>query len=902
MASLLILAILSSWVDADWTNQNTLTSSSPSTGGAFGRAVYTYGDYAIIGEATNGGAASIYTMFDGQWSEQVRLNLPTSETGSFGFSVGLEESVAVVGSPQTSQLGQSFNNTDQTLNKSASVYVYSRTDTTWVLQAKLSSLQPGADGFGYAVAVGGKNLVIGAPYATGLRKGDGAGVGVTMYDNRGAIISDSSSSTWFNTSSVQVSGAIYTYTFVNNTWISTGVIVPFLPENGDLYGWNFDISTDGNRLIIGAPGTNSEGVKSGVAYVYLAGADGTWSLEQTLVPLDAEEGSWFGHSVALDTSDAVIGTKTARSAYIFHNSASGWTQDAKLVGSDTQVNDGFGSSVAIYGTFIIIGAPSNYDRGSVYVWELDMVFGGWLQILNLKAAMPNSHLGACVSIGSRFFLAGAPAANHNIGQTVTMMFDSGVQTPPDADSGSLEDAAVLIRFSGDALSMDLLTTRKILSEAAGTGTAQTEVRIVDLTSSTSPVSSHLFGLKVLFTSSSAISALNAARNLLAALPEIRYLLNAAVGAVSGTAEMVEVESPVAADSRITRTQVSAVLFLVLLTIITTGLLVYFTIERRKKIAADQREAEAIEAEKEAKKAEALLKKNEKRPKMKRPNTVLRSTKRKDRSFLQAENDAAGIEFGETFFGEEEYPISPRGYDDPGTARVEYDPTESIENADNGYEPQVALELPDDGPRFTMDDDASSTGPVPDDGPRIGLDLGLGESSLSSHPSLHDKVADDGPRLMLDTSSVPNDGPRISMASMDDGPRLSLESSRTAESTSDYGANRSSIDYPYDMSIGPEFAPRVVPLLELQSTTSEPMSKASKSHTRNANEPVLSIPDDDGPKLVPDDGPSLSFDTSAPTPSPAPTTPSHTPDADPDVLLTPSRQRRPAGVPKLNLNL
>lgn len=939
LACILLCIASSRWAEATWTSQNTITSSFPTSGGTFGLSVYTYGDFAISGEATNGGAVSIYTMIASEWSEHARINLPTGEVGSFGFSVALEDSMAAVGAPQISQLGQELNYTDSTLSKPGNLYVYSRTDMTWILQAKLSSLQPGADEFGYSVAVGGSHLVVGAPYALGLRRKDGEGLGVTMYDESGEVTSTTVPEASFNATGSFATGAVYTYTLVNDTWISNGVLVPNLGAEGDLFGWNMDISTDGTRLVIGAPGRSVDGIKSGAAYVYMIDATGAWSLESTLVPSDAETGAWFGYSVALDVSDAVIGTKTARSAYIFHYAATGWAQDAKLVGSDTQLNDGFGASVSIYGTYIVIGAPLNLARGAAYVFELDMVYGSWVQILKITAAMPTSQLGSSVSIGSRFLLAGGPTANHNIGQVVTMTLASAVEPSAD-DNTSVEDAAVLIRFSGDSSSMDLLLTRKILSEAAGTGTAQTEVRIVDVTSTSTSVSSHLFGLKVLFTSSSTMSASNAARNLLAAFSEIRYRLNTAVGAISGTAESVEVTTPEAPDSSITRTKVSAVIFLILLSMAASALLIYFTMERRKKIAADQREADQADAERELKKASEMASKKagEKRPKARRANQVLRS-KRKDRSFLQAENDAAGIEFGETFFGEEDFPISPRGYDDPGTARLEYDPTESIENTTSGYDP-APLDLPDDGPRFgTMDSDLPLAAPVPDDGPRFGgmgdgprlddgprlnmddgprLDLDdgprlnlsdgpridLNDSDHSSYSSFQDKSADDGPRIALDLDdpTMANDGPRLKMSS-DDGPRISLESDRTNESISEQGAHRSSMEYPYDMSIGPEFAPRVVPVLDLHSHTTSVLAKPQgKATTEN----VVSIPMDDGPKLdasPADDGPSISFGAPATPSSPLAAHLAHdSNDSDPDAPMTPSRQRRPANVPKLNFNI
>lgn len=56
------------------------------------------------------------------------------------------------------------------------------------------------------------------------------------------------------------------------------------------------------------------------------------------------------------------------SAYVFTRSGGTWTQQAELTASDGEVGDGFGFSVSVYGDTTVIGADSDNDKGSAYVF------------------------------------------------------------------------------------------------------------------------------------------------------------------------------------------------------------------------------------------------------------------------------------------------------------------------------------------------------------------------------------------------------------------------------------------------------------------------------------------------------------------------------------------------------
>ncbi len=92
----------------------------------------------------------------------------------------------------------------------------------------------------------------------------------------------------------------------------------------------------------------------------------------------------FGYSVAIETAvpSWPVPTETATaasrggidsgSAYVFRTSDGGATygQVAKLTAADAAADDGFGYSVAIDGSTIVVGAPGeHYLLGSAYIFR-----------------------------------------------------------------------------------------------------------------------------------------------------------------------------------------------------------------------------------------------------------------------------------------------------------------------------------------------------------------------------------------------------------------------------------------------------------------------------------------------------------------------------------------------------
>jgi hypothetical protein len=96
-----------------------------------------------------------------------------------------------------------------------------------------------------------------------------------------------------------------------------------------------------------------------------------------LTASDGAEGDWFGTSVAISGDTVVVGAfdddvgsnEHQGSAYVFVEPAGGWggslNETATLTASDGEAWDWFGESVAISGDTVVVGAEFDYIGGNV---------------------------------------------------------------------------------------------------------------------------------------------------------------------------------------------------------------------------------------------------------------------------------------------------------------------------------------------------------------------------------------------------------------------------------------------------------------------------------------------------------------------------------------------------------
>ncbi|MHB8742806.1 MAG: FG-GAP repeat protein [Sulfuricaulis sp.] len=360
-----------------------LTASDGTVNDRFGFSVSLSGTTALIGASdktvgsnTNQGAAYVFTFNGSTWTQTQELIASDGATNdNFGISVALSGTTALIGAPNKT-VGS---NTNQ-----GAAYIFAFNGNTWVQQQEMTA----SDGvaylnFGAPVALSGTTALLGA-----------------------------------YTGSNAAQGAAYVFTFNGSSWVQQQKLTATDGMPYDLFGTS--VSLSGNFALVGAYSkTIGSNDGQGAAYVFMF--DGTtWIQRQELIATDGAVGDSFGGSVALWGTTALVGAqfKTIGSntnqgaAYVFTFNGSTWTQTQKLIASDGVANDYFGNSVALSGTTALIGAfdktiGSNTKQGAAYVFT----FNGstWVQQQELTASdgAPIDYFGTSVALSGTTALVGA---------------------------------------------------------------------------------------------------------------------------------------------------------------------------------------------------------------------------------------------------------------------------------------------------------------------------------------------------------------------------------------------------------------------------------------------------------------------------------------------------------------
>jgi hypothetical protein len=222
-------------------------------------------------------------------------------------------------------------------------------------------------------------------------------------------------------------------------------------EANDLFGSSVAISgetvvvgawgEDSNATGVGGNQANNSQVDSGAAYVFVRNGT-TWSQQAYLKASNTGAGDHFGYSVAIlgetvvvaalleDGNATGVGGDQANNsagnsgaAYVFVRNGTTWSPQAYLKASNTEANDLFGSSVAISGETVVVGANGEASNGTgVNGTQTDNSAGNsgaayvfvrngttWSQQAYLKASNTGAgdYFGISVSISSETVVVGA---------------------------------------------------------------------------------------------------------------------------------------------------------------------------------------------------------------------------------------------------------------------------------------------------------------------------------------------------------------------------------------------------------------------------------------------------------------------------------------------------------------
>ena len=418
-----------------------LKASDAQTSDIFSSSVAISGDTLVVAAAyedssstggesdnsvENSGAVYIFTRSAGTWTQQAFLKAPNAETNDrFGASVAIDGDTLVISATleSSSTMGGESNNS---VFGSGAVYVFTRSAGAWTQEAFLKASNAGeSDFFGHSVAISGDTLVAGAILEDSVVTDSGA---VYVFTRSAGVwtqqdflkASDAGDAEYFGHSvsldgdtlavganRADDEGAAYVFTRSVGVWSEQKKLKASNPQLNSRYFFGNSIAINGDTIVVGSKGEGSsatssgaitlDSLKSGAAYVFIRDA-GNWTEQALLKASTVDADDSFGTSVAIDGDTILVGAvgedsssvgdqtdnsaNAAGAAYVFSRSAGTWTQQAFLKASNAETNDQFGSSVAISGDILIVGAAgeasstsgnemdnSELFAGAVYVWQ-----------------------------------------------------------------------------------------------------------------------------------------------------------------------------------------------------------------------------------------------------------------------------------------------------------------------------------------------------------------------------------------------------------------------------------------------------------------------------------------------------------------------------------------------------
>jgi hypothetical protein len=355
----------------------------PAPNGWFGSAAAVDGNTIAAGAwSTNReqGAVSVFVHSGDSWILQQKLVANDETDGGLGWSVAISGDTIVAGAPFATVGG---------IPQQGAAYVFVRSGSTWIQQAKLSvgnEFKSGYDNFGYSVAISGNTLIVGAPHSLRGKayvfersggvwrqagelmppNGDcGAygncefGYSVAIFPPIAAVGEPGRTSP----TGAENAGSIVKAEQVGDKWMTGSPLFADDGAPGDRLGYSV--------AILGLPG-NLRGVASGAPYATLngqahRGAVYSWGNRvgyQTKLTAYYGSPGFFGLSVAASGDTLLVGApgsddyrpsgQPQGAAYV----SPGDPQEQKLAASDGAAEDAFGWSVASSGGLVVVDAPA----------------------------------------------------------------------------------------------------------------------------------------------------------------------------------------------------------------------------------------------------------------------------------------------------------------------------------------------------------------------------------------------------------------------------------------------------------------------------------------------------------------------------------------------------------------
>jgi hypothetical protein len=301
-----------------WQQEAYLKASNTGADDQFGFSVGLSGDTLAVGalgedsaatgtdgdqdddSAQGSGAVYVFRHDGTEWQQEAYLK--ASNTGAadrFGASLAISGDTLAVGAhfEDSAATGIDGDQADESADGGGAVYVFRRTGTTWAQEAYLKASNTERDDFfGYAVAVSGDALAVGAIGEDSAA----SGVNGDQSDN-----------------SAPSNGAVYVFRRSGTTWAQEAYLKAS-SNTGGSHSFGTSLALSGDTLAVGADQEDRAAT----------GVDGG--------------------------SDSFVTDSGA--AYVFRHTDTTWQQEAYVKASNTGANDRFGTCVALSGDTLAIGA------------------------------------------------------------------------------------------------------------------------------------------------------------------------------------------------------------------------------------------------------------------------------------------------------------------------------------------------------------------------------------------------------------------------------------------------------------------------------------------------------------------------------------------------------------------
>ncbi len=461
--------------------------------GNFGINLDIWGNKVIAGQENYNsykGIAYVFTLPENLDQDTILpdtalQNINITSWERFGGSVGIGDSICIVGAKGYSQAGNYY---------TGAVYIFRLEESgQWEQSGVLLSANPVNNSWlGYSVVYADSLIVASANtgndlFSSGalfIYRKPANGWQDTLYENETifephpAVYNYFGFSLAFNGTSILAgahgndslgtdAGAAYFISPVRSWGISGVNIQTVFPQpyyNAAYEQMGNSIVTDGNYALVGAFGYNDY---MGRAYLFHYSGE-QWQRIATFYPGDSAGESGFGYSLDLQDNIAVVGAysysddnyQKAGAVYVFINRSETdgqWTDTLpafKITAPDMQSDQYFGYTVKIYDSIIAIGATktdvnSNINQGSVYLYKLtpNLDSAILLQEIHAQNGKQNYYFGNSLDLNGNTLVVGeymnsdygsANGAVHIFRKTGTSWADSVTETvfyPADRSSG-----------------------------------------------------------------------------------------------------------------------------------------------------------------------------------------------------------------------------------------------------------------------------------------------------------------------------------------------------------------------------------------------------------------------------------------------------------------------------------